>query len=56
MSKNQQSLTSVGINCEEWANAKLPKNVEKQVFYQEIIFRILIKRGELKYYEKYYKI
>lgn len=29
MSKNQQSLTSVGINCEEWANVKLPKSVQK---------------------------
>ena len=28
--KNEdKQLHSVPINCEEWANAKLPKNVEK---------------------------
>lgn len=29
MSDKDEKLTKVGINCEEWANAKLPKNVEK---------------------------
>lgn len=26
---NQESFSSVEINYEEWANAKLPKNVEQ---------------------------
>ena len=26
---NNKSCASTSINCEEWANAKLPKNVEK---------------------------
>lgn len=26
---NEEKLTKVGINCEEWANAKLPKSVQK---------------------------
>lgn len=25
----EKKLTKVGINCEEWANAKLPKSVQK---------------------------
>ncbi len=26
---NEEKLTKVGINCEEWANAKLTKSVQK---------------------------
>ncbi len=26
---NEEKLTKVGINYEEWANAKLPENIEK---------------------------
>ena len=27
--KEVKNTASTNINCEEWANAKLPKNVEK---------------------------
>lgn len=29
MSNEEKSFSKTSINCEEWANAKLPKNVEK---------------------------
>lgn len=29
---NEEKLTKVGINCEEWANAKPYRKVEKSVF------------------------
>ena len=45
MNKNE-SFANVRINCEEWANAKLPKSVQKWTLYKYNIFRDLIKRGE----------
>jgi hypothetical protein len=29
MNEDTKSLPSTSINCEEWANAKLPKSVQK---------------------------
>ena len=34
------------INCEDWANAKLHKNVENKYFLSKRILRNLEKRGE----------
>ena len=28
-SNNQEGFSKTSINCEEWTNAKLPKNVQK---------------------------
>ena len=29
MNNNEESYHKMNINCEEWANAKLPKSVQK---------------------------
>ncbi len=43
---NEKSCASTSINCEEQANAKLPKNVENKHFLLKRIFRNSDKRGE----------
>ena len=49
---NQESFSSVEINYEEWANAKLPKNVEQWTLYKFGIFRDLIKMWRIKLFER----
>jgi len=39
---NEKSCASTSINCEEWANAKLPKSVQKWTLNKLNIFRDLI--------------
>lgn len=39
---NEEKLTKVGINCEEWANAKLTKSVQKWTLNKLNIFRDLV--------------
>ena len=42
MEDKKEKLPSTSIQCEEWANAKLPKSVQKWTLNKLNIFRDLI--------------